>query len=130
MTVAEWLACKEPERLLTFLEGKVSLRRGRLIVVACCRLVWPLLRDSRCRRSVEVAEAYAEGLLTERDREMAYLAAQRARWSIYRSCSNDVWPKGRMPRALASSIASQVASCPAMDQQSIRAAIGQVVPIK
>jgi hypothetical protein len=129
MTEAEWLACDDVLAMLTFLEGKISPRRGRLIVAACCRLVWPLLRDSRCRRSVEIGEQVAEGLLGETARAAVYSAAERARWSIYRSCSNDVWPAGRVPRGLAAAIASQVASCPLMDHDSVCTAIRQIVSI-
>jgi hypothetical protein len=129
MTEAEWLECQEPERMLTFLEGKVSSRRGRLTVAASCRLVWPFLRDPRCRRSVEASEQFAEGLLSDRGRQGAYLAAERARWRIYRSVSNQVWPGGRVPRVLAASIASQLASCPSLDHQALCTAIEHVVSI-
>jgi hypothetical protein len=39
MTEAEWLACKDLDVMLRFLEGKVSERKLRLFVVACCRRV-------------------------------------------------------------------------------------------
>jgi hypothetical protein len=56
MTEREWLACAEPERMLKSLPGAVSEWKLRLFAAACCRRVWPLLRDERSRQAVEVAE--------------------------------------------------------------------------
>ncbi len=95
MTEAQWLACKEPGRMLWFLLGKpatgwqrlfawldgrraperptrlrgVSDRKLRLYAAACCRSIWELLADGRSRYAVEVGERHADG--TADDDELA-----------------------------------------------------------
>jgi hypothetical protein len=62
MTEAEWAVCEDPEKMLGFLRGRASERKLRLYVAGCCRRIWHLLIDDRCRRAVEVAELHADGL--------------------------------------------------------------------
>jgi hypothetical protein len=64
MTPEEWEGSRDPRRMLEFLRdtGRVRDRQLRLFAAACCRRVWPLLRDPRSRRAVEAAEAFAHGL--------------------------------------------------------------------
>jgi hypothetical protein len=47
MTESEWLAFLDPQPMLTFLgdSGRASEGKLRLFACACCRLVWPLLRQ-------------------------------------------------------------------------------------
>jgi hypothetical protein len=77
---AEWLACARPEALLNFaqrkLHRKVLRRKQRLLVCACCRLLWPLLGDPDSRHAVEVGERFARGTATPKERDNARQAAE------------------------------------------------------
>jgi hypothetical protein len=78
----EWLACVRPDSLLNFarrkMHHKVLRRKQRLLVCACCRLLWPLLTDPRSRQAVEVGERFANGAATPTERDAARLAAEGA----------------------------------------------------
>jgi hypothetical protein len=66
MTEAEWLGCTDPEAMLAFLAGQASERKLRLFTCACCRRILHLLRDERCRTSIEIIEREADGVASER----------------------------------------------------------------
>jgi hypothetical protein len=62
--------------MLGFLNSRASDRKLRLFACACCRLLWGKLADARCRSAVEIAEGFADGLVTARRRGRAFTAAR------------------------------------------------------
>src|SRR4051812_42038154 len=66
MTESEWNACADPQKMLDYLEdrGLLTDRKQRLVDCACVRRAWHLLLDGRSRRAVELAEEYADGLVS------------------------------------------------------------------
>jgi hypothetical protein len=72
MTEAEWLACRDPERMLESLRGTAGGRKLRLFACACCRRVLRLMPASRSGRKIEVAERLADGQAGESDRAEAF----------------------------------------------------------
>jgi hypothetical protein len=76
MTEQQWLVCEEPQKLLRFLAGKVSDRKLRLYSCACCRRIWHLLKLPASRRAVDIAEKYADGLVSIREVEDACREAE------------------------------------------------------
>lgn len=54
MTEAEWSSATDPVPLLEYLGGRLTDRKGRMFSVACCRRIWSLMSEERCRRLVEV----------------------------------------------------------------------------
>jgi hypothetical protein len=57
----EWLEATDVQPMLEFLRGKVSDRKMRLFLIACCCRILPLLSDERSQRALEVANLFAEG---------------------------------------------------------------------
>jgi hypothetical protein len=64
MTENDWLTAMAPKQMLDYLagRGKVSPRKLRLLLCACCRQLWPLFRDDITRQALEMAERHADGL--------------------------------------------------------------------
>ena len=67
MTEAEWLACKDPAKMLLAVERRASERKFRLFACACCRRIWHLLPDEACQVAVERGEEYADRLVSRDD---------------------------------------------------------------
>ena len=73
MTEAEWLACTDTWPLLDFLTERASDRKLRLFGVACCQRAEHFISNPRTAHAIAVAECYADGLASNRQR----LEAQR-----------------------------------------------------
>ena len=87
MTEKEWLKCPDLDKMLGYIDGtpsgsrksggKASKRKMRLFAVACCRHVWDLITDKRHRNAVEASEAYADGLIRQKELVQKRMAAYR-----------------------------------------------------
>src|SRR5262249_13618255 len=77
-TAAQWLACRDPMRMLDALGETVSRRKCHLFACACVRQIWHLLNDERSRQAVEVAERVADGRATKAELRHASNAARTA----------------------------------------------------
>jgi hypothetical protein len=70
MTEAEWLACTEPQKMLSFLSQRdASARKFRLFTTACARRLWLVMSSDHPRKIVLDAERFADGLLSEARRQ-------------------------------------------------------------
>jgi hypothetical protein len=77
MMEQEWLECINPPPMLEYLSNhrklcKTNGRRFTLFAIACCRRIWQLILTESCRRAVDVAERYVEGLASEEERCTAW----------------------------------------------------------
>jgi hypothetical protein len=114
MIEADWNSCDRPKDMLAFIakQGKASERKMRLFSCACFRSVWHNLTDSNAQRAIEVAEAYADGIATEDDREKAlaetanarYFGAGAVRWTLVAFA--------RSGAMMSVDVAGQTAACP------------------
>jgi len=76
MTEAEWLEQTSPEPMLRYLEGKIGDRKLRLFACACCRRIWPMVKDPLCCQAVEAAEDFADGAISLEELTGIHEAAQ------------------------------------------------------
>ena len=76
MTEQEWLTSTHPERMFPLVDGKV--RKLRLFACACCRQVWNPFVTPFTLRVVTVAEAVADGKVSEIDRSRVGQLALKA----------------------------------------------------
>jgi hypothetical protein len=97
VTEEQWLVGGEPLPLLEHLRPRASVRKLRFFACACVRQVWDALIDEVSQQSVELAERYADGLVSreelaqvhERALEVARLADLRA------TASDPCWAASR-----------------------------------
>lgn len=75
MTEAEWLACRDPVPMLTFLRDRASERKLLLFSCACHRRTSRQDDDDPISNIVEVEEQYADRQATFDDVEEAYVQA-------------------------------------------------------
>jgi hypothetical protein len=78
MTEPEWLACTNSSRMLEFLRTKLSARKLRLFVCACCRQSWHLLEDKRSRQAVVIGERFADRVASQTNLGTALANAKAA----------------------------------------------------
>jgi len=106
MTEAEWLACTEPEAMLTFLRNHAvkpgcltckccrvgcrqqvgfcpAYRKLRLFACACCHRILHLLPAAVCQEAVRALERYIEGVIDEESYLDAYREFDRTRRSRF-----------------------------------------------
>jgi hypothetical protein len=76
MKEKEWRTCTDVGAMLDYLRKRASRRKLRLLAVACCRQKWSPLYEDRCRRLLNLAENYADGLASDAEltaaRSIAY----------------------------------------------------------
>lgn len=75
-TEADWLACTDPDAMLDYLRLRVSERKLRLFVVACCRRVAHLVTEPRCKQAIEIGERFADDRVGSEELEEVHAAAQ------------------------------------------------------
>jgi hypothetical protein len=82
MTEQGWLNSSDPEPMLRFLAGKASVRKGRLLACAFCRVIWGLASDwggdaaqTRNRVAIDALERHADGLIGDDELHQAILPA-------------------------------------------------------
>lgn len=110
----DWLRDTHPMHLLmwwTYLRGEPSPRKHRLLACAACRLRWSEIRDDRLRRGVEIAEAFADGLVDHAEVERAHKVAfgidkSMGRFSERRATDSPRWKALTTSSALAQAVAS------------------------
>jgi hypothetical protein len=81
MTEAEWLTGADVSRMIWALHAEMTSRKLRLFACACCRRLWHLFLDGRCRSAVEVMERHADGRASRDEQQAAHanaVAAARA----------------------------------------------------
>jgi hypothetical protein len=99
VTEAEWLACAEPQTMVSFLKRRATRRKLRLFSVACCRRIWPLIAKEESRAAVLIAERFADGQATKEELLAAYGKARAAwfkdledtpAWACFLACTPEV----------------------------------------
>jgi hypothetical protein len=103
MTEAEWLACDDPGVMVYSLPTRLSLRKRRLFVCACVRLIWELIADVACWKAVAVSERYADGLADDTQLQAAFDALPVFRYGgaydpiIHTAIRELARPRGSVP---------------------------------
>jgi len=122
MTQSDWLACAgNLHAMLTYLQGKSSMRKWRLSAVACCRRIWAFLPDQESRAAVEATERFADGTIVQR--ELAVAQSRVPVTAVYRDFRVNLETR----REAAARNAAKVTARPTMRPKTIRAEMRQAV---
>jgi hypothetical protein len=78
MTEQEWLDSADPTPMLHFLQNRASARKLRLFAVWCCRQIEEFVKDDRSKRALDAAEGFADGTVSDEDRERHFRTASDA----------------------------------------------------
>ena len=126
MTPADWMVCKDPERMLTFVQDRTDEAKLRLFACGCCRRIWELI-DPPNRRIVNAAEDFARGqiswdeLLSAADsvesgsQEAERLAQSDSRASASYEATTAAWQSAALPAADAAWFAARCAAAAVAD---------------
>jgi hypothetical protein len=96
VTEADWLACTQLPAKNSYFH-KVSRRKWRFFLVGCCRQVWHVVTDYRCRRAIENETTEATKVHATRDEALADKPSD-AKMKLYRVTAPErdpvfVWAK-------------------------------------
>jgi len=83
MTETDWLLSPHPAPMLSFLRKRTSERKLRLFACACCGRVAKQL-NRFARKSLRVAEQYADAKVSSEKLRFAWQDARRASQAVYR----------------------------------------------
>jgi hypothetical protein len=78
VTEAEWLACEDPRPMLRQFGAAASVRKQRLLGLACCYRFVGLLENHDLQQALHVAESWIEGQCAPTERKNARRAASAA----------------------------------------------------
>jgi hypothetical protein len=90
MSPAEWLITWGDHQQIEQLQWRLSNRKERLFLAACCRQVLHLVPEEPCRLAVEAAEVFADGQISDRK----LCQARRAANAVYRA----LWDESQAAR--------------------------------
>ena len=100
---------RRPQTMLSVLRNtrftrtKVGRRKLRLFACACCRLTWELLTDPLLRKTVEIAEQFAEARAGKKELQRAYEGASRPDGRTSPPATHHASGRGSPPAWLATS---------------------------
>jgi hypothetical protein len=80
VTEAEWLACGNPQRMLSVVRPRQPVRKLQLFGRGCASVVVPFLMDPRSREALAAYDAHIDGDRIEAELIAAFVEANRVPW--------------------------------------------------